>query len=186
MVTSARVNHQRCKSDVNGNNTRMSGDVTPWAWDPALLLGGWGSKPPHSPPPILKNLRWVYFPFFFTFFFLLLLVCLFTYKKKKLLRTTMGTPHNPTKPLTPGELHDPFPQPRSHFHDPGMPSYLPPSGQFKGFSAVLRLGHSGTKKGMHAVAFGGKEPNPWTPGMLGRYKKHGISTGTCMNYSTIT
>ena len=98
----------------------------------------------------------------------------------------MGTPHNPTKPLTPGELHDPFPQPRSHFHGPGMPSYLPPRGLFKGFSADLRLGHSGTERGHARRCFGGKEPNPWTPGMLGRYKKYGISTGTCINYSTIT
>ena len=91
-------------------------------------------------------------------------------KKKKLLRTTMGTSHNPTKPLTPGELHSPFPQPRSHFHDPGMPSYLPPRGLFKGFSADLRLGHSGTKRGMHAVAFWGEGTQPMDTGNVREIK----------------
>ena len=120
-------------------------------------LGGGGRN--HHIPLHSKKFALGIFSFFFIFIFFIV-VGLFVYikNKKKLLRTTMGTPHNPTKPLTPGELHDPFPQPRSHFHDPGMPSYLPPRGLFKGFSADLRLGHSGTERGMHAVALGGRNP----------------------------
>ena len=128
---------------------------------PCIVTWGVGVENHHIPPHSKKFALGI---FSFFFFYCCWFVCLHTKKKKKLLRTTMGTPHNPTKPLTPGELHDPFPQPRSHFHDPAY-AFLPaPEGSVQGLFGGPPPRSLGHKKGHARRCFWGEGTQPMDTG----------------------